>query len=84
MKSFYDTLKIEDAVCPADCFLCQEKCQDKNKGGTGIKAVHLPGIGFHSAITCNQCGEPACEENCPTGAITKDPDNGVVRINEAK
>ncbi len=86
MKSFYDTLKIEDALCPADCFLCQEKCQDKHKdmGGSGIKAVHLPSVGFHSAITCNQCGEPACEENCPTGAIKKSPDDGIVRINQAK
>ena len=46
MKSFHDTLKIEDATCPADCFLCQEKCEAKNKetGGTGIRAVHLYGI----------------------------------------
>jgi phenylglyoxylate dehydrogenase beta subunit len=86
MKSFHDTLKIEDATCPVDCFLCQEKCVDKNRdtGGTGIKAVHLPGMAFHSAMTCNQCGEPACEENCPTGAISKDPDNGIVRINQTK
>ena len=86
MKSFHDTLKIEDAICPAECFLCQEKCQGRNTDtrGTGIKAVHLPELGFHAAMTCNQCGEPACEENCPTGAITKDADSGVVRVNQTK
>ena len=86
MKSFYDTLKIEEACCPAGCLFCQDKCLDKNKDRScsGIRAVHLPDVEFHSALTCNQCGEPACEENCPTGAITKDPDDGIVRINQAK
>lgn len=86
MKSFYDTLKIEDALCPADCLLCQETCVQRNedKNCSGIQAIHLPEVEYHSAITCNQCGEPVCEENCPTGAITKDPENGIVKINETK
>ena len=88
MKAFYDTLKIEEASCPAECSLCQQTCKDRISdtipGCSGIKALHLPEKRFHRAITCNQCGEPACEENCPTGAITKDPDDGIVRINQDK
>ncbi len=86
MKAFYPTLKIEETLCPAGCLRCQETCLDKNRdrGSSGIKAVHLPDAGVHRAVTCNQCGEPACEEYCPTGAITKDVDDGIVRINRDK
>ena len=88
MKAFYDTIKIEESVCPDDCTLCEETCREKNKdvspGCSGIRAVHLPEVKFHRAIACNQCGEPACEENCPTGAIRKELDDGIVRINQAK
>lgn len=29
-------------------------------------------------LLCNHCDNPACVENCPTGAMQKDPDTGVV------
>jgi phenylglyoxylate dehydrogenase beta subunit len=88
MSTFYDTIKIEETGCPADCLICQEKCLDVKKDipadCSGIKAIHLPEVKFHTAVTCNQCGEPACEEVCPTGAITKSSVDGIVRVNEAK
>ncbi|MGB5464623.1 MAG: 4Fe-4S dicluster domain-containing protein, partial [Sedimenticolaceae bacterium] len=31
-------------------------------------------------ISCNHCAEPACLPACPTGAIWKRPDNGIVDI----
>ncbi len=89
MKTFYDTLRIEETNCPAGCFVCKEKCieakRNMSPGCSGvIKTVHLPKVDFHTALTCNQCGEPACEESCPTGAITKSETDGVVRIDQAK
>lgn len=33
-------------------------------------------------ILCNHCENPACVENCPTGAMHKDPDNGIVSVNQ--
>jgi len=88
MDAFYDTIKIEESVCPDDCMLCEEACREKNKDvspdSSGIEAIHLPEVKTHTAVTCNQCGEPACEDCCPTGAIIKDPSDGIVRINQDK
>ena len=88
MRTFYDTLKIEENGCPPDCFICRERCEEVKKSksarGKGIQAVHIPERNFHMAITCNQCAEPACIDVCPTGAITKNAMDGIVRITETK
>ena len=34
------------------------------------------------AHVCLQCMEPACAACCPAGAITKDPETGIVMIND--
>lgn len=88
MKTFYDTLKIEENACPADCAACRTKCEEVHRGkgseGTGIREAHVPGLDTHMAYTCNQCSEPACLDVCPTGAITKGTADGIVRIEERK
>jgi anaerobic dimethyl sulfoxide reductase subunit B (iron-sulfur subunit) len=33
---------------------------------------------YYVSLTCNQCDEPACVANCPTGAMTKDEATGIV------
>ena len=88
MKSFYDTLQIEENACPPDCMACRKKCVDvkgsKGSEGTGIQEIHIPEIDVHMAHVCNQCSEPACLDVCPTGAITKSAGDGIVRIKETK
>lgn len=88
MKSFYDTLHIEENVCPPDCTICRTRCaevkQGKGSAGNGIREIHVPEIGVHAANTCNQCSEPACVDVCPTGAITKNETDGIVRITQTK
>jgi anaerobic dimethyl sulfoxide reductase subunit B (iron-sulfur subunit) len=37
---------------------------------------------FYFSISCNHCSEPKCISSCPTGAIVKDKENGVVTINQ--
>jgi len=44
----------------------------------------LPERGHFSVAVCNQCGEPVCEAYCPTGAISKDKEDGVVRIDQER
>jgi phenylglyoxylate dehydrogenase beta subunit len=88
MKSFFDTLTIEENTCPPGCTACRTKCSEvkcsKGSDGTGIQEFHLPTIGVHMANVCNQCSEPACLEVCPTWAITKSAEDGIVRIKETK
>ncbi len=88
MRTFYDTLRIEENRCPEGCAVCQEACArtapDAAPKCSGIKPIHLPEVKLHTAITCNQCGEPVCEENCPTGAITKSQADGIVRIDQSR
>lgn len=37
---------------------------------------------YYLSTACNHCDSPACFAACPTGAINKDPDNGIVRIDQ--
>jgi anaerobic dimethyl sulfoxide reductase subunit B (iron-sulfur subunit) len=39
---------------------------------------------FWLSISCNHCGEPACVKNCPTGALQKRMDDGIVVIDSEK
>jgi phenylglyoxylate dehydrogenase beta subunit len=88
MRSYYDTLSIEENSCPAGCKACREACvavrEEKGFDGTGIKELHVAEVGAHSAYACNQCSEPVCMDVCPTGAMTKGPEDGVVRIETHK
>jgi len=66
-----DTLAIDFGACPAGCHACAEACA-RARAVARITALDLPGVSFHGAVTCGQCGEPACRDACPTGAIVKD------------
>lgn len=33
---------------------------------------------YYTSLTCCHCDEPACVANCPTGAMKKDPETGIV------
>ncbi|MGL4514901.1 MAG: cyclic nucleotide-binding domain-containing protein [Lacipirellulaceae bacterium] len=38
---------------------------------------------YQFAHACMHCADPVCMIGCPTGAIHRDPESGVVRINDA-
>jgi len=87
MNGFYDVLKVEYGRCPLDCSDCEAACVKERtgkEGCSGITAIHVPEVDFHTAVKCNQCSEPACMVVCPTGAISKSEADGIVRINEDK
>lgn len=88
MRTFYDTLKIQEHMCPSGCNACSERCEkikDKNGSeGTGIRSIDLKEGRVHMAYACNQCSEPVCLDTCPTGAITRSAEDGVVRIENTK
>ena len=36
---------------------------------------------YHVSVACNHCDDPACTKVCPTGAMHKDADTGLVSVN---
>jgi|WetSurSiteA1Bulk_404760.scaffolds.fasta_scaffold24529_2 phenylglyoxylate dehydrogenase beta subunit len=88
MRTYYDTLSIEENLCPPGCRACRDACgaakRKKGTAGAGIRELHDAETGVHLAYTCNQCSEPACLDVCPTGAITKSLEDGIVRVNQDK
>ena len=38
--------------------------------------------GYFVSMACNHCANPACVENCPVGAMQKDPETGIVWVDQ--
>lgn len=39
---------------------------------------------YHLSVSCNHCDNPACAKVCPTGAMHKDAETGLVSVDEGK
>jgi anaerobic dimethyl sulfoxide reductase subunit B (iron-sulfur subunit) len=81
-KGFY-----YDMTACIGCKACQIACKDKNNLEVGplYRKVHTVEGGkyprpwiYHLSVGCNHCAHPRCVENCPTGAITKRSEDGLV------
>lgn len=71
------------------CRACEIACKDKNglpAGPRFRRVMYIEGgtypdvYAYKVNMSCNHCAEPACLPACPTGAIWKRADNGVVDI----
>lgn len=71
------------------CRACEIACKDKNGLPPGprfrrvqyIEGGTYPDVyAYRVNMSCNHCAEPACLPTCPTGAIFKRADVGVVDI----
>lgn len=80
-----------DATNCIGCRTCQIACKDRNdlEVGTLFRSVKTYEIGtypapkmYHFAGTCNHCASPACVAVCPTGAMYKDEETGIVLHND--
>lgn len=77
-----------DQTACIGCKTCQIACRDKNalyKTGEIFRNVdtteagEFPSVRYYStSISCNHCASPACVANCPSGAMYKDEETGVV------
>lgn len=73
------------------CRACTVACKIENNTPTTVNyrwvvekeggAWPTPTVSFVS-LACYHCEAPACRESCPVDAITKDPDTGIVLIDE--
>ena len=80
---------IHNNVDCLGCRACEIACKDKNGLAPGPRfrrVMYVEGGTFPDVfaykvnMSCNHCAEPACLPTCPTGAIWKRADNGVVDI----
>lgn len=80
---------IHNNVDCIGCRACEIACKDKNGLNAGPRfrrVMYIEGGSFPEVfaykvnMSCNHCAEPACLPTCPTGAIFKRADNGVVDI----
>lgn len=83
-KGFY----FDQAAC-IGCKGCQIACKDKNNSKVGVlyRRVYHMEMGkypnprrAHLSISCNHCEDPKCVENCPSGALKKRTEDGLVTV----
>lgn len=77
-----------DATRCTGCRTCQIACKDRMdiqdigprpRSVITKEAGEFPNVRmFHIAMACNHCENPACTEACPTGAMYKDGESGIV------
>lgn len=73
------------------CQTCVVACKDwkiLKPGNAKLRQLHdkeegvWPNVKANIAVySCSHCDEPACMKACPSGAIFKDPNNGIVYVN---
>jgi anaerobic dimethyl sulfoxide reductase subunit B (iron-sulfur subunit) len=75
------------------CHACEVACMAKNNVDLGVhlrRVLSVWGGSFPNvtnqgiSLACMHCGDPACMAVCPTGAIQKQPDTGIVTVDQSK
>jgi phenylglyoxylate dehydrogenase beta subunit len=84
----YKTIAVYPEKCDG-CGDCVQACLEaksytKNPIHSRIKPIKEIHEEFFAPIICLQCGDPSCVPNCPSGALNKNPESGVVEWNEEK
>lgn len=89
MKQFAFSLNV--SLC-SGCMACVVACQDQNdfiSEGVAYRYVRSHEEGRYpttrvsfSSIACSHCGDAPCQMVCPSGAIYKREDNGIVDLHK--
>ncbi|MFC1580488.1 NADH-dependent phenylglyoxylate dehydrogenase subunit beta [Thermodesulfobacteriota bacterium] len=88
MGKGYNTIAVYPDKCNG-CNDCIEACAQAKAGSTDpghsrIRVAKDPDDEYYGVALCRQCGDPDCVNNCPSGALSKDPETGVVQWDEQK
>lgn len=76
---------LDQNLCMS-CSTCTVACKDWNQVQPGPVAwrtqftYEMNGEFHPLSMGCNHCSEPACIKACAIGAITKDPETGIVSV----
>ena len=88
MGKSYNTIAFYPERCNG-CNECVKACAQIKTGTedprhSRITVAKDPGDDFYGLSLCRQCGDPRCVMNCPSGALAKDAETGVVLWDETK
>lgn len=73
----FDTIAFKPSLCDG-CGDCMTACAEAKQGPSRISILPGIGKGRYELALCKQCGDPKCVQVCPSGALAKNTDNGVV------
>ncbi|MCL5263972.1 MAG: thiamine pyrophosphate-dependent enzyme [Chloroflexi bacterium] len=80
-------LGLYDKRCTG-CRSCELACAAAKSGTYDLSQSRIrvvsSSVNSFSPVTCLQCARPRCLEVCPTGAIVKNADTGIVSVREEK
>lgn len=81
-------LVINPEKCTA-CRMCELACSLKhhdeyNPTKSRIRTLFFEEDAFYIPVTCLQCEDPWCGKVCPSEAITRDENTGIVSVSEMK
>lgn len=71
------------------CRMCEAVCSLVHYGAIGIsharlKVLRYDNAAFFNPVVCMQCEVPNCVSVCPSKAISKNPETGVVKVLKKK
>jgi carbon-monoxide dehydrogenase iron sulfur subunit len=78
---------IDPAKCTG-CGRCELTCAHSRRGDYNVASsrIHLARLADRVStvpVMCRHCDPPLCVFACPTGALARDPDTGIVTVNES-
>ncbi|MGE5587844.1 MAG: 4Fe-4S dicluster domain-containing protein [Clostridia bacterium] len=81
-------LLVEHDKCTA-CRICELVCSAKHAGSFNpakarITVATFLEDNFFFPLTCQHCEDPLCQDVCPAGAISRDPETAAVVIDDGK
>ena len=89
MSKYMVTQDVADCI---GCRACEVHCKDKNNSGPGAfycrmievsaAGAPLPKIDF-VYLSCFHCEQPWCVDVCPTGAMRRRPQDGIVYVEDS-
>jgi len=88
LEAVYNQLALYPEKCN-NCLDCEKACAKVKTGREDgdrsrirtIKDLKEP---YYGPVVCLQCNDPDCMHICPAGAIRKDPETGIVSIDDER